>query len=256
MVRPHRLSGAALTALFLLCVFAAIPAGANSTAQPLPFTQNWSNAGLITVANNWSAVPGVIGYRGQDLTTAPGVDPQTVLGESSVANDVHVLNDLTNTAITNGGAGEFALADPVVAIQGNDTSEAPYLKFHLDTTGFANVAVAYDLRDIDATADNAVQQVALQYRVGSSGSFTNVPAGYVADATTGGAATRVTPVRAKLPAEAAGQGLIQVRVITTNAAGNDEWVGIDNILVTDAAPSVEGLETIFRLPDARRGKQG
>ena len=82
MVRPRRLSGAALTAVFLLGVFAAIPAAANNTAQPLPFTQNWSNAGLITVANNWSAVPGVIGYRGQDLTTAPGVDPQTVLGES------------------------------------------------------------------------------------------------------------------------------------------------------------------------------
>ena len=129
-----------------------------------------------------------------------------------------------------------------MAIQGTDTSEAPYLKFHLDTTGFANVAISYDLRDLDATGDNAVQQVALQYRVGSSGNFTNVPAGYVADATTGSAATLVTPVHAKLPAAAAGQPFVQVRVITTNALGNDEWVGIDNIVMTDAAPSVEAVD--------------
>ena len=35
--------------------------------------------------------------------------------------------------------------------------------------GFPNVAISYDLRDIDASGDNAIQQVALQYRVGSSG---------------------------------------------------------------------------------------
>ena len=72
MVRPHRLSAAALIAVFLLGVFAVIPAAANSTAQPLPFTQDWSNINLITTANVWSGVPGVIGYRGQDLTTTTG----------------------------------------------------------------------------------------------------------------------------------------------------------------------------------------
>ena len=199
MVRTRRLSRAAFTAVFVLGVFTAIPATANSTAQTLPFTQNWTNSSQITVANNWAGVPGVIGYRGQDLTSAAGVDPQTVLGESIVANDVHVLPDLTNPAVTNGGTAEFGLTDPVVAIQASDTSEAPYLKFHLDTTGFTNVAVSYDLRDIDPTGDNAVQQVALQFRVGASGNFTNVPAGFVADATTGSAATLVTPVRGWRP---------------------------------------------------------
>ena len=135
MVRPHRLSVAALIAVFVLGVFAAVPAAANSTAQPLPYTQNWSNTNLITTANVWSGVPGVVGFRGQDLTTTVGVDPQTVLGESAVANDVHVLDDQTIPNLTNGGTAEFELADPVVAIQASDTSEAPYLLFHLDTTG-------------------------------------------------------------------------------------------------------------------------
>ena len=64
----------------------------------------------------------------------------------------------------------------------------------VNTTGLTNIHVAYNLRDIDGSADNAFQQVALQYRLASSGSFTNLPAGYVADATDGPSlATLVTP---------------------------------------------------------------
>src|SRR6185503_15320983 len=81
--------------------------------------------------------------------------------------------------------------------------------------------------------DNAIQQVGLHFRVGTSGSFTNVPAGYVADATTGPSqATLVTPVSAVLPAAANNQPIVQVRIMTTNAVGNDELVGVDDIQVT------------------------
>ena len=55
--------------------------------------------------------------------------------------------------------------------------------FHLDTTGKSGIGVAYDLQDLDNSADDQPQRVALQYRVGTSGAYTNVPAGYVADAT-------------------------------------------------------------------------
>ena len=154
-----------------------------------------------------------------------------------------MIANQTNPGITNGGVGEFELTDPVVALQGSGTADAPYLLLTLDTTGKSNVTVAYSLRDIDATADNSVQPVALQFRVGTSGSFTNVPAGFVADATTGPSlATLVTAVSAVLPAAAGNQPLVQVRVITTNAVGSDEWVGVDDISVTapvaDQAPSV------------------
>jgi hypothetical protein len=43
---------------------------ADTTAQPIPFSQDWSDIALITVDDNWSNVPGIIGYRGDDLTTA------------------------------------------------------------------------------------------------------------------------------------------------------------------------------------------
>ena len=199
MVR-RRYTVPALISAFLLSLVTIIPASANNTAQTLPFTQNWSTTGnLLTIENDWSSVDGIVGFLGQDLTTTTGTDPQTFLGESSVARDVDVIPNQTNTGITNGGVAEFEITNPVVALQGSGTADAPYLLFYLDTTGAANITVAYNLRDIDGTADNAAQQVALQYRVGSTGNFTNVPAGYVADATTAGAATLVTPVSAVLP---------------------------------------------------------
>ncbi|WP_438876451.1 hypothetical protein, partial [Bacillus cereus group sp. Bc253] len=87
--------------------------------------------------------------------------------------------------------------------------------------------VRYDLRDLDGSTDNAVQPVALQFRVGGSGPFTDVPAAYVAGATEGPSlAGKVTPVSATLPAAADNQPLLQLRIITTNAVGNDEWVGV------------------------------
>ena len=74
--------------------------------------------------------------------------------------------------------------------------------------------------------------MALQYRVGSSSNFTNLPAGFVAIATTGPSlATLVTPVNVQLPIAVENQPEVQVRIITANAVSNDEWVGIDDISV-------------------------
>ncbi len=217
---------------------------ANNTAQSLPFSQDWSNTGLITTSDDWSGVPGIIGFRGDNLTSVNDVDPQTVLADETTV-DVNANQTDPNTFIT-GGVAEFdGIANPVVALQGSGTADAPFILLHLNTTGQMNITVAYNLRDIDGSLDNAAQQVALQFRIGSSGNFTNIPAGYVADATTGPSlATLVTPVSVVLPAAANNQPLVQVRMITTNASGSDEWVGVDDISVTgtpivaETAPAV------------------
>jgi predicted extracellular nuclease len=214
-------------------------AHADTTAQALPFTQNWTNTGLITVNNDWSGVPGIIGYRGDDFgtgvtTSTTGVDPQTVTADLS-GTPVNVIANQSDTTLNTGALAEFdGLANPTVAFQGSGTADAPNLVITINTTGQSNVNVAYNLRDIDGSnTDNAVQPVALQYRVGSSGPYTNVPAGFVADATTGpNLATLVTPVSVTLPAAVNNQPLVQVRIITTNAVSNDEWVGIDDINIT------------------------
>jgi hypothetical protein len=69
------------------------PAYADSTAQTLPFTQDWSNSGLITANDNWSGVPGIVGFRGDGLTGATGTNPQTIVAESAVVN---VIANQTN----------------------------------------------------------------------------------------------------------------------------------------------------------------
>lgn len=217
---------------------ATAPAPLNSTSQSLPFAQDWTNTGLITTNDNWSGVPGIEGFLGQDLTTATGTDPQTLLGTSAAANDLTVIANQTNTAITNGDVAEFELTNPTIALQGSGTADAPYLLFHINTTGQSNINISYNLRDIDCTTDNAVSPVALQYRVGNTGNFTNVAAGFVADASTGPSlCSLVTPINVTLPAAVDNQSLVQIRIMTTNAVGNDEWIGVDDINITSGVVS-------------------
>lgn len=207
------------------------------------FTQNWSNTGLITTNDNWNGVPSIIGYLGEDpANTATGINPQTVLDSRTTTVDVNVNRTNPDTFFT-GGVAEFHIANPTVALQGSDTADAPFILIHLDTRGTRNIQVAYNLRDIDGSANHADQRVALQYRVGTSGNFINVPAGYVADASTGPSlATLVTPVSVTLPETANNQAQVQVRIITTNAGGSDEWIGIDDINISGTP--IDGTEFV------------
>jgi hypothetical protein len=215
----------------------AFPAHAGTAPATLPFAQGWADTGEIRVDDDWSGVAGIVGYRGDGLAGEPGSDPRGVTADGS-GTPVDVSANLTDPRAVGLAAGvaEFELPDPVVAIQGSATSSAPHLVMSFDTRWSAGVTVRLVVRDIDASAHDAVEPVALQYRVGASGPFAAVSGGYVADATGGPSeATQITRVSVNLPAAADGQTLVQLRVITTNAAGPDEWVGIDDIEVSAAS---------------------
>jgi predicted extracellular nuclease len=210
------------------------PVLADNTDQSLPFSQDWSNTGLITTSDDWSGVPGIVAYRGDGLAVT-GVDPQSVLADGSgTPVDVNA-NQTSPSTYTTGGVSEFEIPDPVIALQGSGTADAPHIVIHLNTTGQSGIEISYNVRDIDGSLDNAVQQVALQYRVGSNGDFTNLPAGFIADATMGPSLeTLVTPVHVLLPSDADNQPELQIRILTVDASGSDEWVGIDDIVITGA----------------------
>lgn len=203
--------------------------------------QNWSNTGLITTNDDWSGVPSIQGFRGDDLTTATGTDPRTITTDSAVI-DVNA-NQTSPTSFTTGGATEFEIADPVVALTGSGTADAPYLVLYLNATGRENIRVQFNARDIEASADDAQQQLNVQYRIGSSGAWINVVGGYDSDVTTVTTATEVTAFDVTLPAAANNQAQVEVRIMTTNAVGNDEWVGIDDINVSSAVFSGGGADT-------------
>jgi uncharacterized protein (TIGR03382 family) len=215
---------------FSMIAAAATSAAADTTVQSLPFSQDWTNIGLITADDNWSGVPGVIGYRGDSLVATTGVNPQTVTADGS-STPVDVNANQTSGSFGTGGVSEFHLTDPVVGIKGSGSpNKAPHLVIRVDTTGVPNVRVRYTLRDIDGGANNSVQPFALQYRVGTTGTFTDVPAAFIADATTT-ASTPSTAIDVLLPAAAGNQPSVDIRIITADAVGTDEYVGIDNIII-------------------------
>ncbi|HEX7879430.1 MAG TPA: hypothetical protein VF720_08475 [Candidatus Eisenbacteria bacterium] len=220
-----------LTLVAVALIGAAGNAFATGTPQGLPFSQDWTNIGLITANDDWSGVPGILGFLGDNpVTSVTGVNPTSLVGDSSGVQDV-IANGTNPNTSTAGGVGEFHITNPVVALQGSGTADFPHLRFHVVTTGLQSITFNCNLRDIDGSTDNANTPVAVQYRVGNAGNWTNVTS--VADATTGPSlATLVTPVSAVLPAGANNQPEVQIRVLTTNSVGNDEWIGIDDISIT------------------------
>jgi len=222
-------------------------ARADTVPQPIPISLDWSDTNLITTLNDWSGVPGVVGYLGTGLgNKTTGIDPQTILVDGTNTT-IKLSPNLTNpNYISSAGIVEFEIDDPTIAMSGSNAPHAPFLLINLNTLGRTTISISYDVRDLESTNQDAVQQVALHYRVGSSGNFTNLPDGYVADATEPNTATKVTHVFATLPTAAENQELVQVRIMTANAIGRDEWVGIDNIIVDgnympDEAPVVANV---------------
>src|SRR5690349_20234199 len=80
----------------------------DNNPAPLPFSQDWSNAALITTNDSWTGIMGVQGFLGQDITTTTGIDPQTLLSVSSVANDLDIIANQANpNTQSSGGVAEF-----------------------------------------------------------------------------------------------------------------------------------------------------
>ncbi|MBK8475936.1 MAG: PEP-CTERM sorting domain-containing protein [Opitutaceae bacterium] len=214
---------------------------ASLQAQSTLFSQDWANTALITVNDDWSGLwngttgTGIVGFRGDSLTGSAGTDPQTLTSDdASPLLDVNANQTNPNTFMT-GGLAEFdALTNPTIALTGSGTADAPYLLFGLSTLGYQSINVSYTLRDIDGSTDNAVQSVALQFRTGSTGTWANLAAGFVADASTGPSLAAQETAVSVADDAFSNLSLVQFRVITTNAVGNDEWIGVDDIRVTGA----------------------
>jgi hypothetical protein len=204
------------------------------------FSQDWNNTGLITANDNWSGVLSITGYLGDTNAGSPtGVNPTTYLLPSLGAVDV-IANQINPNTLLSGGVAEFETSpnspfSPTIALNGSGTADTPGIVLFMDATGRTNVNLRFDLIDLDGSADNSIQQIAVQYRVGGTGNFMNATGGYVADASTGPNLFGNTIPMSLTDAAWDGASSLEFRIITTNAAGNDEWIGIDNIVVTSQA---------------------
>ena len=221
----------------------------NLASGPLTLNLTAATANLITSNDNWTGVPSTEGYCGNGLTSTSGVDPRTVVTaefpQSALPNSSSTCvaaNKGNPNAFNVGGLAEFDTGTFLAfGIQGNVQSRAPYMVFYVNTTGRSNIRFAFEATDIDAGSNNSVTQVAVQYRVGETGNFTNIPEGYIADVTDPNVAGRKTSKNILLPSAIDNQLKVQIRIITTDAAGPDEWLGINNVVIGGLAPSAAGV---------------
>jgi hypothetical protein len=246
-------TGCAIAAVVMLGVGGAPLALANNTYFNLAggnLTQNWSDTTQFTTDNNWNGVPSIIGYDGADAAGVEGSDP-CVLTNAPLGAAQVTVNKLHPSTITNVAVVQFVVGtgsevtSNLVGIRGQTSFDAPSLLIHLNATGRSNINIAFDAVDIDHSGNNALSKVAVQWRAGASGNWTN--AACVADATEGpNLKGKVTPVNVTLPAGANNQAQLQVRIMTYNGAGNvgqgitsaDEWIGIDNLVVSSGGAAL------------------
>lgn len=214
-----------------------------------PYVQNWSDTVSISQDDNWDNFIAIMGYRGDNLTAAEGVNPQSVLAAGENTPVDVIANQSNPNTLVQGGVAEFdGIGNPTVALKGDATADAPQLVIRINNKNCPDskaMTVSYTVRDLDSTANNAVQQVALQWRLGDTGDYTNVPGAFIADATEPNAATKISNVFVTLPHLVLSQDRLYLRILTTNAVGSDEWIGIDNITVgcyvtTSASATVSG----------------
>ena len=206
-----------------------------------PLNENWTDTSRLNVDNDWANVVAIEAYTGGNLSPTAGTDPRTIVADNPAGTLAVKANETNPATSTADGVAEFQITNPTVALKGSNTATAPNLVIHINTTiGCVGkgVVVNYNLRDIDGSANNAITQVTTQYRVGGTGNYANIGGSYVADATQGpNQATLVTPRSVTLPLSASGQPKVDIRIITTNAVGTDEWVGIDDINVDCIHPT-------------------
>ena len=197
------------------------------------FAQDWSNTGLITANNDWSGVPSITGYLGDTNSGSPtGVDPRTLTAAALGAVNVTANSNSGNPV--SGGVYEVTIAgDTMVALNGSGTADAPSIVLYLDFDSAAR-QVTLDVRRQGPRCDRQcgpADRGPVSHRPNRRVDQRPRP-GYLADVT-GAGATTVTHLSRDPPGRRQQPGArSQVRILTTNAVGNDELIGIDNITVT------------------------
>lgn len=219
-----------LVALACLAATAAV-AGAQTdpTPQALPYTQDF--AGLT-----WTSTTYPAGWEGWKIsnavgstfkTTAPTADRALTASGDASKNTAGVYNYNGALGFLGGSTAEYGLA------------------LGLTTTGVTGVSVRYVAGVVrnpwDGATNNRIDEMTLQYRVGTSGAFTTIdPLGFANDTTaqTSAVTTPLGPASRSivLPAACDNQPVVELRWVArdSSGAGNRPSFSIDDVSIRSA----------------------
>ncbi|MEO5942072.1 MAG: Ig-like domain-containing protein [Ferruginibacter sp.] len=203
------------------------------TAQSVPYSQDFSG-----LAANSTVYPA--GWQGWTISTSPSssfntntptADRTLTASSTAAVNSGNVHNYDGKIGFLNSGSLDLGL---VLAV---------------NTTGESNIAVVYDIMTIrnpyDGTSNTRVNEVTLQYRVGTTGSFINLAGIEYQNNTTTQTTAITTPQNSvnktiTLPVDCEGQPVVQLRWASKqiSGAGSRPSFAIDNIAVGTAGPDV------------------
>jgi uncharacterized repeat protein (TIGR02543 family) len=200
----------------------------NPTAQALPYSQDFT--ALLHTSAVYPA-----GWQGWLLAASPSTSFQT----TAAANNT----SLVPSGAANSTAGSVYNYNGKIGFLDNSTNDYA-LALAVVTTGKANIAVAYDVATLrnpsDGTAsNNRINEVTLQYRVGTTGSFTTLTGiEYQNNLTqqTGAGVTTPQNLASKsitLPAACDNQPVVQLRWVNrqVSGAGSRPSFMVDNVTV-------------------------
>lgn len=215
--------------IFLVSLPFGLFAQTNPTAQSLPYSQNFGTTTFTSMPAGMAAWNGING--GSVSTQA--------LAEASSATGNATLTAAT-AATTSGGTFGYAVssnARPYIQTSSNSTNGANQIAVAINTSGRTSITVGYDVEIISAQPRTI--GVVMQYRVGTSGSWTTVTGTGNPYSQAGGTAGVKASPSIVLPADANNQSVVQIRwaIWRGTETGNSSGLAIDNISITGTASS-------------------
>ncbi len=221
--------------LFALTSSVCIKAQTNPLPQTLPVSINFGTTNFTPPASNTTAWAG------------DGTRPYTsqLAAENSLPGANVASTALFNTSPASGGSGgqygHAVSSDARLTIlqSGNATHGTTQFGLAINTVGITSATISYDL--VLSVANTRDIGIVLQYRIGTTGSFTTVPGSaivYNSTTSNGGDADGTNDYDNylfNLPAGALGQPEVQLRWAswqTSNTTSARSGIGIDNISIT------------------------
>lgn len=211
--------------LFLMQAFTPANAQTNPTAQSLPYTQNFGTSTFTSMPTGMAAWTPTGGNR----TTQAAAQSAAPNGNASVTAATASQTGGNVYGYATGGNARVYIQQSSNATNGTNT-----IAMAINTGNTTSITISYQLEMINGGVATQDYGLELQYRLGTSGSWTNVPG----SAITFGAVTSYTTTTLSYTVTGlTANSNYQIRWITwrPDGTGASKGIGIDNIAVAAAA---------------------